>query len=184
MMQDWKVIKLNNLVDVSEFVCDPPKERGKISYLPSGEVQHEKEETQVSGSISRYNCPQYKELFYYVKQVLESNLKDKLYPTYYYDRFYFKGQELKKHVDRDACEISVSLHISNNLNYDWPIYFQQDEEIIECICNPGDAVLYKGREIIHWRDPMKGNSKSYFHQIFLHYVRANGHFLQHAYDRI
>lgn len=181
---DWKVIKLNNLVDVSSIQSFPPKERGTIKYLQTGEIIHEKEETQVNGSLSRYNFPEYKELFYYVKKCLEDNLNDKLYPTYYFDRFYFKGQDLKRHVDRDACEISVSLHISNNLDYDWPIYFELEEEKIECICNPGDAVLYKGREITHWRDPMKGNSRSYYHQIFLHYVRANGHFLQNAYDRI
>ena len=184
MNMDWKVIKLNNLVDVSSIQSLPPKERGTIKYLPTGEITHEKEETQVKGSLARYNFPEYKQLFYHVKKYLEDSLQDKLYPTYYFDRFYFKGQDLKKHIDRDACEISVSLHISNNLDYDWPIYFELDGEVVECICNPGDAVLYKGREVLHWRDKLKGNSQSYYHQIFLHYVRANGHFLQNAYDRI
>jgi hypothetical protein len=31
-----------------------------------------------------------------------------LHPTYFYDRFYFPGQQLKRHSDRPACEVSVS----------------------------------------------------------------------------
>ena len=46
---------------------------------------------------------------------LEEALGRKLYNTYYYDRFYYPGQALSLHADRDACEISVSIHISTNL---------------------------------------------------------------------
>ena len=34
-----------------------------------------------------------------------------------------------------------------------------------------------------FRDAMKGNKDSYYHQVFFHYVRRNGHCVQHAYDR-
>ena len=109
---------------------------------------------------------------------------ERLYPTYYFDRFYFKGNELKKHRDRDACEISVSLNISSNLDYDWPIYFQakMNEPAVSVVCNPGDGVLYRGIDVWHWREPMRGNHKSYFHQVFFHYVRADGNYCHAAYD--
>ena len=54
---------------------------------------------------------------------LEEAIGRKLYNTYYYDRFYYPGQELTRHADRDACEISVSVHVSTNLegkDADWP----------------------------------------------------------------
>ena len=51
-------------------------------------------------------------------------IERKLYNTYYYDRFYFSGQQLTKHTDREACEISVSIHINTNLEENWPIYFK------------------------------------------------------------
>lgn len=183
--KEWSVIKIPNLVDPNLLKCDVPWERGQINYVKNGEVIFHKEEKQVNGSLSRYNYPRYKECHYDIKNKLESILQDKLYTTYYFDRFYFKGNDLKKHRDRGACEISVTVHISNNLDYDWPIYFENPitGEPIEITCSPGDGVLYKGCDLYHWRNPMKGDYKSYFHQIFFHYVRANGHCLQFAFDQ-
>jgi hypothetical protein len=53
--------------------------------------------------------------------------------------------------------------------------------------DPGDGLLYKGCERPHWRDPLpsrhKGgilgrwkrrNDNTYYHQIFFHYVLADG----------
>jgi hypothetical protein len=181
---DWNLIELPNLIDISPYIQNVPSERGVIKYQESGEIIKENEDTQVSGSLARYNYPLYKPLFYEIKKLVENIIKEKLYPTYYYDRFYFSGQELKKHVDRDSCEISVSLNISQHINYDWPIFFEKNNQTAQIICNPGDGVLYKGRELVHWRPKLKGNQYNYYHQLFLHYVRADGHFLQHAYDRI
>lgn len=50
---------------------------------------------------------------------LEEAIGKKLYNTYYYDRFYNPGQALSNHADRPACEISVTVHISSNLNQSW-----------------------------------------------------------------
>ena len=51
-----------------------------------------------------------------VKNKLEYLLQEKLYPTYYFDRFYFNGSKMDKHVDRASCEISVSVKYSQNLD--------------------------------------------------------------------
>jgi hypothetical protein len=34
-------------------------------------------------------------------------------PTYSYARIYANGDELKKHRDRPACEVSVTLHLGS-----------------------------------------------------------------------
>jgi hypothetical protein len=179
---NWEVVKISGIYPADEFVIPTPQERGIIHYRKSG-VEYENEEIQVKGSFSRYNHPCFKELHYKIKSVIEQMMGEKLYPTYYFDRFYFKGQELTRHKDRGACEISVTYNISSNLDYNWPIYFEGSSgKVIDITCNPGDAVLYRGCDLFHWRDPMKGNAKSCFHQAFFHYVRADGYYLQHAYD--
>ena len=183
--KDWSVIKLEKLFDPTKLIEPIPWERGNYTYYRPGNVTVLNDEGQVDGSFSRYNHPKFKDAFYHIKSVVEKVMGEKLYPTYYFDRFYFKGSELKRHRDRDACEISVSFHIWNNLNYDWPLYFQGNNHPNPFLvtCNPGDGVLYRGMELDHWREPMKGNRTSCFHQVFFHYVRADGYCLHHDFDQ-
>ena len=102
----------------------------------------------------------------------ESNLK--LFPTYAYWRYYIFGGTLNKHLDRPACEISVSACIKKYDN--WPIIVEGTEFELE----EGDAVLYAGRDQEHWRPGIyKGEGMA---QVFFHYVNKNGPFTHHAYD--
>ena len=181
--QDWSVICLQNLIDVSKLAIPVPLERGEIKYYKKSPPTWKSTEGQVTGSLSRYNHPDYQETYYEIKKFVEDLLGEKLYTTYNYDRFYFKGQELKKHTDRESCEISVSLHVSSNLSYDWPLWFKLADGDIPFITKPGDAILYKGIELEHWRDPMQGDCNSYYHQIFFHYVRRDGIHVHNAFDK-
>ena len=181
---DWSLIQLNNLAYVKHLQEDAPMERGRFGYDKKGKLSSwDKDEGQVGGSLSRYNHPKYKQLHYGIKNIVEQVIGEKLYPTYHFDRFYFKGQDLERHVDRGACEVSVSMHISTNADYDWPISFElENGEVHDLITKPGDAVLYKGHLLPHWREPLKGDLNTYYHQIFFHYVRRDGSFVQYAYD--
>jgi hypothetical protein len=188
------------MIENPEMLFSPvPKERGQISYIKKDKFVHTPEEPQVKGSISRYNFPQYKELHYLVKKEIEQILDIDLHPTYYFDRFYFTGQQLKRHSDRPSCEVSVTLQISTNKKEPWPIWFERPDES-ETFVNMknGDAVIYKGCEREHWREPLeskynkvqrtfmklvKKEDDTYHHQIFLHYVNASGPYLNHAFDR-
>jgi len=138
---------------------------------------------------------------------LEEHLGRKLYNTYYYDRFYYPGQELTRHADRDACEISVTVHINTNLegkDKDWPIWIKTPDTYTDktkstvlvpgenrsVVLQPGDGMVYKGCERPHWREAMPGKKKSwfnkkeyYYHQIFFHYVLADGQRAHCAWDR-
>ena len=103
----------------------------------------------------------------------ESNLR--LFPTYAYWRYYVFGATLKKHVDRPACEISVTACIKKYDN--WPIIVKDTSFELE----EGDAVLYAGCDQKHGRPGMyKGDGMA---QIFLHYVNQNGINSKHAYDK-
>lgn len=170
MIPDWNVLDVNQLVDVSTFVERPPRK-----------FEREKSDVIHGKAFSRYNEPKFKELFYEVKNKVEYIIQDKVYPSYYFDRFYFNGSKMDRHVDRGACEISVSLNISHNLDYDWGLWFDNGEAF-ECFTKPGDAVIYRGVEVPHWRNKMVGKKDSYFHQIFLHYVRRDGEYLEFAFD--
>lgn len=195
-------LKIESLCSIEEFIEKAPKERGIIKYYDKNlnNFLYEPVEQQVQGCLSRYAHPKYRDLHNEIRKKVEKTIGKKLYNTYYYERFYFPGQDLKRHVDRNACEISVTLHISTNLPEklaDWPIWFKTPDtysegkkEILEqgketsAILKPGDAVIYKGCERPHWRDPMPGKSKwkipfaktkeFYYHQIFFHYVLQDG----------
>lgn len=187
---------IKNIFDFEKLEDKIPNLRGQLNYYEDSYSQFYwiPEESQVNGSVSRYSYPKYKEAHYIIKKELEKNIEKKLHETYYYDRFYFPGQELTKHVDRDACEISVSVHIGSNINTPW--YFELTDvsgKNIKINLNPGDGIVYKGCEICHWRSPMPGKKinrirkfigmkEFYYHQIFFHYVLSDGHRVHCAFD--
>lgn len=182
---------IKNLYDPKELFHEVPKERGQINYFGSVDrFNHNPDEMQVPGSLARYTHPQYKEAHTKIRLILEDILGEKLYNTYYYDRFYFAGQRLVRHSDRDACEVSVSVQISTNADKPWPFCIEtpSGEERFANL-EDGWGLLYKGCERQHWRDPLESRytkfgkilnkvlrkpDDTYHHQIFFHYVRANG----------
>lgn len=186
-------LPLEGLWDPTELFCDVPDKKGQYNYDrgSSNNFQYIEVEPQVDGSTSRYWHPQYRQIHTGIRLKLEKILGCKLYNTYYYDRYYYPGQELEVHTDRDACEISVTVHVSTNLegkDSEWAIGIKgADGKAVELVLEPGDAVLYKGCERPHWRTPMpkprrrlrdrllfKKEPEYYYHQIFFHYVLANG----------
>lgn len=96
---------------------------------------------------------------------------EEVLPTYVYSIIYKNNSELIRHVDRDACEISLTISLSKDA--DWPICVKQPDNKEICIeLNPGDAVMYFGCETEHWRPgQFKGQNLV---QTFIHYVKANG----------
>jgi hypothetical protein len=201
---------IKNLWDPKELYRPVPQERGQINYWGKrlDQFTYTEVEMQVEGSLACYWHPQYRSIHSSIRLKLEKELGRKLYNTYYYDRFYFPGQALTRHADRDACEISVTVHISSNLKTPWPIWIKtpdtyadkkktlitQRGENRSVILNAGDGMVYKGCERPHWREPMptehtrtwygKSVEKEglYYHQIFFHYVLADGQRVQCAND--
>jgi len=205
---------IKNLWDAEELYHPVPEERGQMNWWGKkmDQFTHHEVEMQVEGSTSRYWHPQYRAIHSGIRMKLEEHLGRKLYNTYYYDRFYYPGQELTRHADRDACEISVTVHVSTNLtgeNADWPIWIKTPDTYTDekktqvlvpgenrsVILQPGDGMVYKGCERPHWREAMPteyektwyGKKKEkeglYYHQIFFHYVLQDGRRAECAWDR-
>ena len=202
---------IKNLCDPKKLFHPVPELRGQLNYKSKDldDFEHIEVEGQVEGSIARYWHPQYRDVHTKIRLILEQAIGRKLYNTYYYDRFYFPGQALTIHADRPACEISVSVHVSTNIEENWPIWIKTpdiftDSSKMELICKgenrsvdlgPGDGMVYKGCERPHWRDPMPGLIETalakakgyqvhslYYHQIFFHYVLQDGIRAHHAWD--
>ena len=129
---------------------------------------------------------------YYADPLIEMILADKLahveevtgfklFPSYSFTRVYQKGEELKAHVDRPGCEISLTCHIAT-VGKPWPIWMQTPGgEPSEYTLEPGDACVYKGCEIKHWREPATDTDINV--QMMLHYVNQNGPNADHKFDR-
>jgi len=101
-------------------------------------------------------------------------------PAYSFTRVYQKGEELKPHVDRPACEISVTCNIAT-VGKPWPIYMKAPQRAPTThILEPGDAVVYKGCEVTHWRDVAVDTTINV--QVTLHYVDKNGPNSMYAFD--
>ena len=140
-------------------------------------------EGQIKNSSETYNHPSLSGVFRKVKLRIERTLGKKLYPTYYFDRIYYTGNELPVHADRPACEISISIHIGSTVEKLWPFFIETpDERILSFDFEPGDAVIYKGFELPHWREKLNCEDDQYYHQAFMHYVLQDGHFTEHAFD--
>lgn len=116
-------------------------------------------------------------LLLHIQPKIEELVGFKLFPTYSYYRVYELGHEMPIHTDRDSCEISVSMTLKYNKT-NWSIKIEDREIYLE----PGDALIYKGREFPHWRDTYEGEEGSYLIQIFMHYVDSEGQFSHLKYD--
>ncbi|MCI0338645.1 MAG: hypothetical protein L0226_13795 [Acidobacteria bacterium] len=134
----------------------------------------------VKKAYAAYANPMTEVLLQNLCPTIENIVGHPLYPTFSYLRVYLKGADLKKHVDRESCEISVTLTIQTGGAHIWPVFLDVSGRIVRVELEPGDGLIYKGCEIPHWRDTFGGERQV---QIFLHYVRQNGPYSEYKFDR-
>lgn len=119
-----------------------------------------------NGDTYFYGDPLMESLMISKLNIMEKETGLKLLCTYAFWRMYTINADLKKHTDRPACEVSVTVMIGS-CGTPWPIYMNGTEINLE----PGDAAIYLGCEVEHWREEFKGDWQA---QTFLHYVDKNG----------
>ena len=140
-------------------------------------------EGQVPNTYSCYADRAMETLMLKCQPIMEKTTGLKLNPAYTYARIYKKGDILKRHKDRFSCEISTTMNLGGD---DWPIYLSPNENVglseteggkkgitsfsnskgIKVDLNPGDMLVYRGQELEHWREKLKGKECV---QVFLHY---------------
>jgi len=121
------------------------------------------------------------DIFDQVHHLLETYLSTALYPTYWFCTQYYNKSYMAAHKDRGACEVSISMNISQD-GLPWDLCLRDKTgRIIRRKTNPGDGVLYAGTEVTHWRTPYQGRI---YTQLFLHYVKKNGKYSDFKYDEL
>ena len=151
---------------IKNFLTKEEIELGKNYTIIKHRIEDEVKFDSQAPTCSYYADPFMESLLLSKRNKMEELTGLKLLPTYAYYRMYIFGSDLKKHSDRPSCEVSVTLCLASS-GEDWPIYM----EGVPCSLKPGDAVIYLGCDLNHWREEFKGD---YCSQCFLHYVDANG----------
>jgi hypothetical protein len=172
-----KLIEDNYLI-IKNFIPSYRANLLKEEFNEYVKVNNIKGDNQAPNSYSVYNYISFLELLCEKTPEVSSILEETVLPTYAYARVYKKGNILKSHTDRDACEISLTVHLG--ADSEWPIFIKNSEgKDCSVILNPGDAMLYLGCTADHWREEYLGEEYS---QIFLHYVRSRGNKMYAYFD--
>ncbi|MGT0249474.1 hypothetical protein [Burkholderia pyrrocinia] len=131
----------------------------------------------VQGQFEEYGAMLGEVLLASLQSRIEAVVGECLVPTYSFWRVYERGAVLRQHVDRAACEISVSISIAVEPDdFQWPLWVRGFDNRSRAIClSSGDGLVYRGIDVPHWRNAFTGSVQ---YQMFLHYVRredVNGH---------
>lgn len=182
-MSDAKMFETKGCVRVNNFI-DPQTITVVSQYLENkirrGEWKEGTEGDHGASKYFYYADPLIEVLLLASKKAVEDATGKELLPTYSYARIYQSGESLTPHVDRPACEISVTVNVASKGDVS-PIYMQYGEHQEKQFLNPGDAVIYKGCEVTHWRQPLQNEQLNV--QFMLHYVDKNGANAQYAKDK-
>ncbi len=102
---------------------------------------------------------------------VEEVVQQKLYPTYSFTRIYYNNNVMYPHLDTPRCEYSITASLDYK-GSSWPIWIEDyTGKHHEIELKPGDALIYEGHKLKHWRTPFEGEEQI---QTFLHYVDAEG----------
>lgn len=92
--------------------------------------------------------------------------------SYSFFGVYLPGAVLEKHKDRPQCEWNLSLIWDTRPEKDraraWPIYLEVDGRVRRVNLGMGDALLYRGTELFHWRNAQP--ARSFTTATFFHFV--------------
>lgn len=137
-------------------------------------------DTFVRGSRVFYREPRFEVALRQLLPKIEARVGRALFQTYSFARYYDNGQVLAAHKDRAACEISVSICLGHE-GKPWPLWLLDKAGTPNSVeLNPGDGLIYKGSELMHWRQK---NVYGPTWQLFLHYVDQDGPYAIHREDQ-
>jgi Sulfotransferase family len=93
--------------------------------------------------------------------------------TYSYSSAYCGGATLRAHLDRQQCDFTLSLLIDRSADSEvdsWPLWFQAPAGRTRVTLGLGDAVLFRGCELPHWRAAAPADQAQTM--LLFHYVPA------------
>ena len=160
-LDNWKVFEENEMFS-GVF---------KNEAVTSG-LDHNVPEETLYKSFGSYCFPPAIGLHLYVKEKLKDFLDIRLKETYPFARKYIRDSYMRRHIDRAACEISITtcLDYKTDNKNPWEICLDA-KNMVQCSLDVGDILIYRGIDIPHWREKLKGD---YSYHIFLHYYDMDG----------
>jgi len=136
--------------------------------VPKGDSQVAERYRLHSEFVARFLHPQLSPL---LSELTEESIK----PSYVYFASYHESAALPRHLDREQCEFSISIQIDYspepNGATGWPLFLENTlPRAVDAVnLGLGDGVIYKGRELAHYRHALPAGHTST--SLFLHYVR-------------
>lgn len=131
----------------------------------------------------------------YIINKMQEMFHMRVVPTYNMGRVYTKDTTgMVKHRDRSPCEISFTLPLAYD-GLTWPINVRTSKGPRAINLKVGDALLYKGCDVDHWRDDNRHSNVLYQHYFhfydlesetgsFLDYFNNKGRDWPGAFDRM
>lgn len=107
-----------------------------------------------------------------IARTLSKVVGETVKPSYVYLASYQSGAELKKHLDREQCEFSITLCLDFSpepeLATPWPIHLDTAKGKVTVFQALGDGLAYRGTRLPHYREQLDPGQTST--SIFFHYV--------------
>jgi hypothetical protein len=112
---------------------------------------------------------------YQIANAVGAMAGEALKPSYVYLASYVSGAELKKHIDRQQCDFSVTLCLDFSpepaLATSWPIRLDTPDGTVAVYQALGDGLVYRGTKVPHYRSVLpEGHTST---SIFFHYVPSD-----------
>ena len=162
----------NNYLIVPNFISTERADALASDFKDYANKFDIKNDTQVDRCLGKYDYISFVELLCEKNVQVSQLVGETVLPTYTYARIYEKGAVLTPHVDKEECEISLTVNLECDVP--WSIWIQTPKgEKREVELNPGDAMIYFGMTAPHWREEFAGNICT---QVFMHYVRSRGQY--------
>jgi hypothetical protein len=136
--------------------------------IPLGDVQSARRYAAHNDGVARF-------FHHQITNAVSAVVGEAIKPSYVYLASYLSGADLKKHIDRQQCEFSVTLCLDFSPEPEqatsWPIRVDTAEGAVAVYQALGDGLVYRGTKVPHYRDVLaEGHTST---SIFFHYVPAD-----------
>jgi hypothetical protein len=181
LKKDFKYKIVKNFLTIDEIKLIKEyciiKHRNNLTNFDFGNIKKEGNNNQVvkNGDTFFNYDPLTESLLVQKFDLMQKETGLKLFPTYSFWRMYTYDANLIKHYDRPSCEVSVTIQVGSD-GTKWPIYIDGNKIELE----NGDAAIYLGCELEHWRDNFEGDWHA---QIFMHYIDVEGPYYEFRGDK-
>ena len=145
----------------------------KVYYAILLANDHFSPDTQCPASLSLGGDPALDAVLEWMRPELDRLVGFSLAPTYSYTRRYAKGERLARHLDREACEISVTASIQIPKGAGPSVLYLKPPraKTAKVEMREGDGCVYAGTKVEHWRERFRVDG---YIQLFLHFIARRG----------